>query len=70
MVNRAGMVTNAEAQIERNLQIIGSTAIEDRLQDGVPACIAKLAKVSTQSQSLSQSHQASPPPDPVSLALA
>ncbi len=44
MVNRAGMVANAEAAIEKNMVLIGSTAIEDRLQDGVPECIAKLAK--------------------------
>ena len=28
--------------IERDLTIIGATAIEDRLQDGVPECIEKL----------------------------
>lgn len=31
-------------KIERNLLLVGSTAIEDKLQDGVPECIAKLAK--------------------------
>ena len=30
--------------IERDLLLVGSTAIEDKLQDGVPECIAKLAK--------------------------
>ena len=28
--------------IERDLTIVGATAIEDRLQDGVPECIEKL----------------------------
>ncbi|XP_033981662.1 phospholipid-transporting ATPase IC [Trematomus bernacchii] len=31
-------------QIESNLMLIGATAIEDKLQDGVPETIAKLAK--------------------------
>ncbi|CAJ1071117.1 phospholipid-transporting ATPase IC [Xyrichtys novacula] len=31
-------------QIENNLMLIGATAIEDKLQDGVPETIAKLAK--------------------------
>lgn len=30
--------------IERNLNLIGATAIEDRLQEGVPHCIAQLIK--------------------------
>lgn len=30
--------------IERDLVLLGATAIEDRLQDGVPECIAKLAR--------------------------
>eukprot|EP00455_Lapot_gusevi_P036920 TRINITY_DN4116_c0_g3_i2.p1 TRINITY_DN4116_c0_g3~~TRINITY_DN4116_c0_g3_i2.p1 ORF type:complete len:1260 (-),score=363.04 TRINITY_DN4116_c0_g3_i2:462-4241(-) len=44
MQNRAGKVANAEDMIERNLTLVGSTAIEDRLQDGVPDCIANLAR--------------------------
>ncbi|KAF3702330.1 Phospholipid-transporting ATPase IC [Channa argus] len=31
-------------EIEKNLMLIGATAIEDKLQDGVPETIAKLAK--------------------------
>ena len=31
-------------RIERDLLFVGSTAIEDKLQDGVPECIATLAK--------------------------
>ena len=30
-------------EIEQNLLLIGATAIEDKLQDGVPECIANLA---------------------------
>ena len=33
-------------KIEQNLMLIGATAIEDKLQDGVPETIANLAKVS------------------------
>jgi phospholipid-transporting ATPase len=43
MHNRAGLIANAEAAIECNLSLIGTTAIEDRLQDGVPECIERLA---------------------------
>ena len=32
-------------RIEQNLSLIGATAIEDKLQDGVPETIANLAKV-------------------------
>ena len=42
--NRADKVSEVYERIERNLKFIGSTAIEDKLQDGVPECIAKLAK--------------------------
>ena len=31
-------------KIEQNLLYLGATAIEDKLQDGVPECIAKIAK--------------------------
>ena len=31
-------------EIEKNLMLVGATAIEDKLQDGVPECIAQLAK--------------------------
>ena len=30
-------------EIERGLVLVGATAIEDKLQDGVPDCIANLA---------------------------
>lgn len=32
-------------EIEQNLTLVGATAIEDKLQDGVPEAIANLAKV-------------------------
>lgn len=42
--NRAEKVSDVYEKIETNLEYIGATAIEDKLQDGVPECIAKLAK--------------------------
>ena len=35
------------SSIEQDLELIGATAIEDKLQDGVPETIANLAKVSS-----------------------
>lgn len=37
-------IEELEDCIEQNLILLGATAIEDRLQDGVPECIAELAK--------------------------
>jgi magnesium-transporting ATPase (P-type) len=37
-------IETLEDLIERNLQVIGATAIEDRLQDGVPDCIERLSQ--------------------------
>lgn len=42
--NRADKVSDVYEKIEKNLMYIGATAIEDKLQDGVPECIAKLNK--------------------------
>lgn len=42
--NRAERVSEVYEKIERNLLLVGSSAIEDKLQDGVPECIATLAK--------------------------
>lgn len=42
--DRANKVSQVYEKIERELRFVGSTAIEDKLQDGVPECIAKLAK--------------------------
>jgi phospholipid-translocating P-type ATPase (flippase) len=38
----SNLIEDLEDEIERNLTLIGVTAIEDRLQDGVPECISKL----------------------------
>ncbi|MFT7815387.1 phospholipid-transporting ATPase IC isoform X1 [Arapaima gigas] len=43
MTNREVALDEVYELIERNLQLIGATAIEDKLQDGVPETIAKLA---------------------------
>lgn len=43
VVGREAAMMRVAAQVEVNLQIIGATAIEDKLQVGVPACIADLA---------------------------
>lgn len=42
--NREKKLEEAAELIERNLHLIGATAIEDKLQDGVPETIANLAK--------------------------
>uniref|UniRef100_A0A7N6BQJ8 Phospholipid-transporting ATPase n=1 Tax=Anabas testudineus TaxID=64144 RepID=A0A7N6BQJ8_ANATE len=44
MVNRESALDQVYEEIEKNLMLIGATAIEDKLQDGVPETIAKLAK--------------------------
>lgn len=44
MSNRDEALDQVYEQIEGNLMLIGATAIEDKLQDGVPETIAKLAK--------------------------
>uniref|UniRef100_A0A3Q4BBS0 Phospholipid-transporting ATPase n=1 Tax=Mola mola TaxID=94237 RepID=A0A3Q4BBS0_MOLML len=43
-VNREAALDQVYEQIEKNLMMIGATAIEDKLQDGVPGTIATLAK--------------------------
>ncbi|XP_044189707.1 phospholipid-transporting ATPase IC [Thunnus albacares] len=42
--DREAALDSVYEQIENNLLLIGATAIEDKLQDGVPETIAKLAK--------------------------
>ena len=42
--NKEEKVMQAAELIERNLEIVGTTAIEDKLQDGVPQTISELAK--------------------------
>ena len=46
MENRDEEVSKAYELIEKDLDLIGSTAIEDKLQDGVPEAIANLARAS------------------------
>lgn len=38
------LIEQLEDELEQDLLLLGATAIEDRLQDGVPDCIAQLAK--------------------------
>ncbi len=42
--NREAKLTVAAKEIERKIHIVGSTAIEDKLQDGVPETIYNIAK--------------------------
>lgn len=42
--DRDALVEEAAEKIERNLFLVGATAVEDKLQKGVPECINKLAQ--------------------------
>ena len=42
MLNRENLLADVSAKIERDLIVIGSTAIEDKLQEGVPETIRLL----------------------------
>ena len=44
LLNRQELMEKAGAVIERNLELCGATAIEDKLQDGVPEAIDKLRR--------------------------
>jgi phospholipid-transporting ATPase len=44
MVDRVAKVDAVSEQVERNLRLLGCTAIEDKLQEGVPECIKTLAE--------------------------
>ena len=44
IVDRADKMDQAAELIEKDLFLLGATAIEDKLQVGVPECISKLAK--------------------------
>ena len=44
VIDRAGRVAEAAAMVETNLTVLGATAIEDKLQAGVPETIASLAR--------------------------
>lgn len=43
MDDRDGKLDSVYEEIEQNMILIGATAIEDKLQDGVPETIANLA---------------------------
>ncbi|GLC46232.1 hypothetical protein PLESTM_001843200 [Pleodorina starrii] len=43
LVGRDEKVAEVSEKIERNLRLLGCTAIEDKLQEGVPECIKQLA---------------------------
>ena len=43
LVDREDKVSDVYEEIEKDMMLIGATAIEDKLQDGVPDCIANLA---------------------------
>ncbi|XP_022775523.1 probable phospholipid-transporting ATPase 8 [Durio zibethinus] len=42
--DRDDLVDEMADRIERNLSLLGATAVEDKLQKGVPACIDRLAR--------------------------
>jgi phospholipid-translocating ATPase len=44
MENREEKVNDAYEEIEKDLKLLGATAIEDKLQDGVPECIEHLSR--------------------------
>ncbi|KAG7879865.1 hypothetical protein KL905_001358 [Ogataea polymorpha] len=44
LTNRAELVEKIGCQLEENLELLGATAIEDKLQKGVPATIEKLRR--------------------------
>jgi phospholipid-translocating ATPase len=43
MVDREERMAAEQERIEHGLHLVGATAVEDRLQDGVPACLVALA---------------------------
>lgn len=42
--DREQLIEDASNEIEQNLRLLGATAIEDKLQDGVPETIADLKR--------------------------
>ena len=42
LINREEKLDAIYEEIERDMKLIGATAIEDKLQDGVSTCIANL----------------------------
>ena len=45
LTDRDEAIEAVASEIERDLTLLGATAIEDKLQDGVPECIEKLIQV-------------------------
>ena len=43
MQNREDRVSDVYEEIEQGMTLLGATAVEDKLQDGVPEAIASLA---------------------------
>ena len=43
MEDRDEKLSDIYEEIEKNMILLGATAVEDKLQDGVPQCIANLA---------------------------
>jgi phospholipid-translocating ATPase len=43
MEKREEKVNDAYEEIEQHLKLLGATGIEDKLQEGVPECIERLA---------------------------
>eukprot|EP01012_Entosiphon_sulcatum_P029470 TRINITY_DN3592_c0_g2_i1.p1 TRINITY_DN3592_c0_g2~~TRINITY_DN3592_c0_g2_i1.p1 ORF type:complete len:1641 (+),score=299.86 TRINITY_DN3592_c0_g2_i1:355-4923(+) len=46
--NREDRLADVAERVEVQLELVGATAIEDKLQDGVPQCIATLGKANIQ----------------------
>jgi magnesium-transporting ATPase (P-type) len=44
MQNREEQIDQLYEEIEQNMKLLGMTAIEDKLQDGVPQCIESLTQ--------------------------
>ncbi len=44
LVDRDDKLSEVYEEIETDMVLLGATAIEDKLQDGVPDCIANLAQ--------------------------
>lgn len=43
MDDREGRMADEQSRIETGLHLVGATAVEDKLQDGVPECLEALA---------------------------
>lgn len=57
MVDREEEVDQISSEIETDLILLGATAIEDKLQEGVPDCIATLTKAGIKIWVLTVSYQ-------------